>query len=82
MLCQRRRDCACRLNHSEQFQTNGTRFFLSGVSNQLYQVEYSTNLQNWNSLQTNRASTAELEIIDPSATNDVRRFYRAKPVPD
>jgi hypothetical protein len=65
-----------------QFQTNGSRLSLNGVSNQLYRLEYSTNLLNWNPLQTNRVAEAELELTDLSATNDARRFYRAVPMPE
>lgn len=51
-------------------------FLFSGVTNQNYTVQYSTNLMNWAQLFiTNSAFTNSFMVIDPNATNN-REFYR------
>jgi hypothetical protein len=56
----------------------GLRLSLSGIKNLSYCIEWSGNLTNWTSLQTNRMSNSVLEILDSSVTNSFQRFYRAR----
>ena len=60
------------------FATNGG-FQLNflGVPGQTYILQASTNLINWLPLNTNVAMTNLFQLIDPSASNYSRRFYRA-----
>ena len=57
------------------------RFALSGVSNQTYRLERSTNFVIWTPFQTNRVTGGELNVVDSSAINLPRAFYRATTVP-
>ena len=58
-----------------QFVLNYT---ISGVN---YTLEYSTNLVNWVSEQTNGGTGGPITIIDPNAGKSPYRFYRVKPAP-
>jgi hypothetical protein len=49
----------------------------SGVSNQTYVVQTSTNLEDWVDLVTNSAVGNLFSFIDLGDTNSNRRFYRA-----
>jgi hypothetical protein len=60
--------------------TGGLRLSLAGIKNLSYCVEWSSNLTNWTSLQTNRMTNSGLEILDSSVSNSVQRFYRARQV--
>lgn len=53
-------------------------FFVRGTSNCVYVTEFSTDLNAWTCLQTNRAGAAEIEVVDPAITNTVQRFYRSR----
>jgi hypothetical protein len=58
--------------------TNRFELWLTGVANQNYTIQMSTNLSstNWISLFiTNNAATNSFMVIDPNATNK-QRFYR------
>lgn len=57
----------------------GSNFGLSllGFSNFHYRIDVSTNLLDWDSLTSVPAINGPLQIIDPNATNFVKRFYRA-----
>ena len=60
---------------------DGCRIFLSGVSNNYYRSEYSSNWTTWMPLQTNQVTSAEVEIVDRGATNRPVRYYRARLLP-
>jgi hypothetical protein len=57
------------------------RLSLAGIKNLSYSVEWSGDLTNWTTLQTNRMTNSMLEILDSSVSNSVQRFYRARQVP-
>jgi hypothetical protein len=52
-------------------------FTLNGIVGQIYEVQYTTNLDspNWTSLYVTNAPSASLLLSDPNATNPMR-FYR------
>ena len=66
----------------ESIQANGFRFLLNGIANQ-YAIEVSSNLADWNLLQTNSIATTgwPIEVIDWGATNGLQRAYRARLLP-
>ena len=59
----------------------GFRLFVGRGANGLHITEYSTNLADWTALRTNLLNGTDLEIFDPTATNDPIRFYRTRPLP-
>ena len=62
---------------SENFLANGTfQLGFSGVPNNSYVLQASTNLVDWTSLSTNTATTNPFNFVDPGATNFPYRFYR------
>jgi hypothetical protein len=63
------------------FVPGGMRLSLAGIKNLSYSVEWSGDLTNWTTLQTNRMTNSMLEILDSSVSNSVQRFYRARQVP-
>lgn len=63
---------------SPQQSGNGLGFLLSAYTNRSYVVEVSDTLTNWTALQTNFQSTPSTPLLDPTATNSARRFYRAR----
>jgi hypothetical protein len=65
----------------DEISANGYRFFLSGISNRTYVIEYSETLTNWAPLQTNYLSNNEVEITDASGSDASQRFYRARLLP-
>ena len=69
------------LQSGASLRTNGFRLFLSGVSNNYYRTEVSSDGANWTFLQTNQAAGTETAIIDRSATNSPARIYRARLLP-
>jgi hypothetical protein len=67
---------------SNGLTTNGFHLFLSGITNNTYRTDYSTNALTWRALQTNQlAGRSELEIVDRAATNSPSRIYRASLLP-
>jgi len=42
-----------------------------------FEVQTSTDLDQWSPLTTETNLTGTLEFTDPNAANDLRRFYRA-----
>lgn len=50
---------------------------LTGLSNQLCQVQVSSNLINWDILRTVTLTNGSTQIIDVNATNVPARYYRA-----
>jgi hypothetical protein len=55
---------------------DGLRLVFSATPGQTYEVEASTNLSNWTPLQTVAGTNAPLSVIDATAPNFTRRFYR------
>ncbi len=43
-------------------------------------IEYSTNLVNWTPVCTNQVIDGSIDFVDPDASNNSSRFYRAVPV--
>jgi uncharacterized repeat protein (TIGR02543 family) len=63
-------------------RTDGFRFLLSSTINSTCVLEYSPDLRNWTSLQTNQVTAGQgAEIRDLGASNAPSRFYRARRVP-
>jgi hypothetical protein len=60
-------------------RTNGqVQFTLSGITPGMTNVvQSSLDLSNWTSISTNVASSNSFTVVDPFATNFMRRFYRA-----
>lgn len=50
---------------------------VTGFSNQTYQVQFSTNLINWNFLTNVTLTNGNTQVIDAGATNSPARYYRA-----
>ena len=57
-------------------KTNEFRFSFNGTSNQVIVVEASTNLTDWQPIQTNTLGVAPLNFTDSQWRNYSRRFYR------
>jgi len=62
----------------QPYAQGGLHLLLTGIKNLSYAVEYSSDLRAWSALQTNRMSSAQIELIDPGMTNATQRFYRAR----
>jgi hypothetical protein len=62
---------------AEQLPQGMVRLRLTGAPMQNAVVQGSSDFSNWQPLFTNASSTGVWEIIDVSATNTSRRFYRA-----
>jgi hypothetical protein len=58
------------------FTNNMFQLGFSGVANNHYVLEATTNLIDWTLLSTNLASTNLFYLIDPGASNFPYRFYR------
>jgi hypothetical protein len=56
-------------------------FVLSGNTGVNYLVERSTNLVDWASLATVSNISGQFLVTDPTASNSVNRYYRARLVP-
>jgi hypothetical protein len=69
------------LSHSQKMPDGSQGFDLSGYTNRLYVIEYSTNALDWlylfSSFQTNDPSL----MVDPAARNSPMRLYRARLAP-
>jgi len=64
---------------SSFLDVNGeAKFTFSAIPGQAYDVETSTNLIDWQTLSAVTASNAPVIVIDQSASNYSRRFYRIK----
>ena len=62
---------------SENFTaSNVFQLEFSGVTNNNYVLEATTNFVNWVPLNTNMSSTNPFSLVDPNATNFPYRFYR------
>src|ERR1051326_2458289 len=55
--------------------------FLTGNTRELYRIESSTNLADWNMLTLATNTTGTVSFSDAEATNYLQRFYRAVLVP-
>ena len=53
-------------------------FILTGNSNLIVVVEASTNLVDWQPVQTNTLTTGSAYFSDPQWTNYPNRFYRLR----
>jgi hypothetical protein len=62
----------------EAVRANGFRFTVFSTPYVPCVVEFSLDLKAWLPLTTNGMVNRQVEIVDPKATNVVRRFYRAK----
>jgi hypothetical protein len=62
---------------TEGLLPQGFRFTVIGDPFTVYQVFGSTNLTNWDPLGSVSNATGEVQFTDSSATNTMRRFYRA-----
>jgi hypothetical protein len=56
---------------------NGLSFNLQVAAGVTGHILVSTNLVNWTTLTNFTGSNTSLNIVDPTATNFSRRFYRA-----
>ncbi|HXS69181.1 MAG TPA: hypothetical protein VN761_10085 [Candidatus Polarisedimenticolia bacterium] len=57
----------------------GFQFSLSGSPGCVYEVFSSTDLNSWQSLAYVTNNTADIQILDPDATNHLQKFYRVSP---
>jgi hypothetical protein len=57
----------------------GFQFSLSGESGSLYEIIWSTNLTSWQSMGFVTNASGDVQIVDPDATNQWRKFYRVAP---
>lgn len=60
------------------FSTNGFGFSLAGCQGSVVVIEASTNLMNWVPIMTNVMGAAPIYFSDPTSSNLIRRFYRAR----
>jgi hypothetical protein len=60
--------------------TNSFDFWLDGQANQRYVVQWTTNLVDWNSVQTNTPTTNAWHVVMPTASRP-QTFYRARWLP-
>jgi hypothetical protein len=56
--------------------------YADGPDGAWFRLEYSTNLLNWTSLCTNQVFNGAIDFVDPDASADQQRFYRAMPQTD
>ena len=63
---------------SAGFQSNCFTFNLAAVAGQTVIIEASTNLVNWSALSTNTLESGLFLFSDPTSTNFLERFYRAR----
>jgi hypothetical protein len=72
-------------NFLSSFNTNGTRIQtdgnlqmrLEGQTNQIYVIQSSSDLIQWQTLGTNHAPHGIIQFTDTASTNHTRRYYRA-----
>jgi hypothetical protein len=57
------------------------RLQLQGIAWQTYQIQFTTNLTNWQPLATLAYTNGSLSVVDPTASNAPPRFYRARLTP-
>ena len=54
----------------------GVQFRIEGQTNQVYQVQASSDLANWLTISTNYAAYGLFQFTDPQATTNASRYYR------
>lgn len=54
----------------------GVQFRVEGQTNQVYQVQASSDLANWVTISTNYAPYGLIQFTDPQATTNASRYYR------
>jgi len=60
-------------------QSTGAQLIMAGIPNRVYQIQASTNLVDWTTLNTVTADpTGIIELLDAAAINYPHRFYRAE----
>lgn len=64
------------LAHPASLPNGGFSFSFSAVAGQNYQIQVSTNLQDWSSLGSVLATNSTFQFVDTGATNRPPRFYR------
>lgn len=64
------------LAHPASLPNGGFSFSFSAVAGLNYQVQVSTNLQDWSSLGSVLATNSTFQFVDTGATNRPSRFYR------
>ena len=62
------------------FGPRGVQLSLRGVKNLTYEIEWSNDLTNWATFQTNRMTNSVVDIVDEALTDSSQRFYRARQV--
>jgi hypothetical protein len=62
---------------SAEFDAAGFRLRLTGESNDQLTIQVSTNLETWTSVGSLTLQDGSGEFLDPNATSDLPRFYRA-----
>jgi hypothetical protein len=66
-----------------KFQTNGVpALSLTAVPQRLYAFETSTDLLSWTTFPTLTNTNGRVNFVDLAATNAMRKFYRAREVPE
>ena len=63
---------------SPSFTSRGLQFQVTGTPGRTYRLETSPDLANWTEVTTLLNQNGTLLLIDPSATNTVRKFYRLR----
>jgi PKD repeat protein len=66
---------------SPQFSNGTFKFTLNGNSGYNYLVEGSTNLSSWTPVTTISNQSGQVQFVDPSSSNLLYRFYRARLIP-
>jgi hypothetical protein len=66
------------LARSANLSTNGFNFNITGVTNQVWTLEASTNLTSWNVLASVTNLNGTIQYTDPQALSLGMRFYRAR----
>jgi len=59
--------------------STGFQFSLSAESGSVYEIICTTNIISWQSMGYVTNNTADIQIVDPDATNCLQKFYRLAP---
>jgi hypothetical protein len=68
--------------HSGMLSDGSFHLEASGPDGGWFHVDYSTNLVDWTTVCTNQVVNGSIDFIDPDASSDHSRFYRAVPEPN
>ena len=63
---------------SPTLTSRGLQFQVTGTPGQTYRLETSPDLRMWTEVSTQLNQNGTLLLIDPGATNSVRKFYRMR----